>query len=485
MFAAIDLGSNSFRMHIGNHDGETLRVVRSGRDQIRLAAGLDAKGNLSEAAMQRALASLARFRLVLAEYKLEAVRVVATNTMRVAKNAAQFLPLAEQALGYPIEIISGEEEGRLIYMGVSNALGDPLERRLVIDIGGGSTELILGSGTEIEEVESFSVGTVRHGQNFFIDGAIDAPSFEAAILSAHSYFEDAALPFHPQYWQVAYGSSGTIRAIADIIARNNLGDGSLSQASLHALKQRFIGFGAVSRINLAGVKPDRAATIVGGLAILIGLAEVLAVARVHPVEAGLRMGVMWDLYLRATKRDRRELSARSFLRKFHADEARADRVAQDALILLSALKPAGEAHQRLLYWSALLHETGMVISHTGYHKHAAYMIENGDLPGFTARELRTMSKFVLSQKGNLRKLGEALADPDFAKAVLALRLAVVFMHARAEVDIRQMRLRMKNKIELDLSKEWLTRYPTVSYWLGKEKEWWAEVGMPFIIKENG
>src|SRR6185369_3974382 len=182
MFAAVDLGSNSFRLSIGQHDGETIRILKSQREPIRLAAGLDANGNLTQDAMQRALMCLKNFRIVLAAYELDAVRVVATAVMRQARNASSFLPLAEQAIGYPIEIISGEEEGRLIYMGVANALAQPNERRLVVDIGGGSTELILGRGLDIERAESFSVGSVKSSLSFFINGRVDAPSFEAAIL---------------------------------------------------------------------------------------------------------------------------------------------------------------------------------------------------------------------------------------------------------------------------------------------------------------
>src|SRR5471032_2464782 len=184
--------------------------------------------------MQTALTCLRNFRVTLSAYQLDAVRVVATSAMRVARNSAAFLPAAEQAVGYPIEIISGEEEGRLIYMGVANALALPGERRLVIDIGGGSTELILGRGQEIERVESFSVGTVKQSLSFFVGGRIDAPSFEAAILSARSHFEDAAPPYHPQFWKRCYGSSGTARTIADIIVKNNLGR-EVNAASLEAL----------------------------------------------------------------------------------------------------------------------------------------------------------------------------------------------------------------------------------------------------------
>jgi exopolyphosphatase/guanosine-5'-triphosphate,3'-diphosphate pyrophosphatase len=484
MYAAVDLGSNSFRLHVGKHDGEAIRVLKSVREPIRLAAGLDDKGNLTPAAMQTALACLKNFRAVLGAYKLDAVRVVATSAMRVARNSAAFLPEAELAIGYPIEIISGEEEGRLIYMGVANAVALPGERRLVIDIGGGSTELILGRGQEIERVESFSVGTVKQSLSFFVGGRVDGPSFEAAILSARSHFEDAAPPYHPQFWKQCYGSSGTARTIADIIIKNGIGR-EVNAATLEALKQRFIEFGHVGKIDMPGLRPDRASTIIGGLAILIGLVRELGIPLVQPIEAGLRMGVMWDLHLRSTKRDRREQSVQACLETFHVDQRRANRVADDALALYAQTKPASDQYSRHLYWSALLHEVGMVVSHTGYHKHAAYMIENADLPGFTAREQKTMSRLVMAHTGNLRKVGEVLSEPDFVKAVVALRLAVLFMHSRLDVDFSQLKLRMKNRIELEIRRDWVADHPTLSYWLEKEQEQWDEVGVDFSIRTSG
>lgn len=484
MFAAVDLGSNSFRLHVGKHDGETIRVLKSMREPIRLAAGLDANGDLTDSAKQGALACLANFKTVLGAYELDAVRVVATSTLRVARNGADFLPELEQAIGYPIEIISGEEEGRLIYMGVANALAAPSERRLVVDIGGGSTELALGRGLDIERVESFSVGTVKQSLSFFIGGRIDSASYEAAILSARSHFEDAAPPYHPQYWKHAYGSSGTIRTIADIVAKNDLGDGKLSAASLHALKDRFIKLGHVSRIDIPGLRPDRAGTIIGGLAILIALFHELDIPQMLPVEAGLRMGVMWDLYLRSMQRDRRDESVHALAARFHVDQSRAQRVAEQAGALYAQLKPANGNLTRLLHWSALLHEMGMVLSQTGYHKHAAYMIENADLPGFTTREQRTMGKLILAQKGNLRKVSEALTDLDFAKAVLALRMAVLLMHARVESSEGGMKLRMKGRIDLEIARDFLAHHPTLSYWLEKEQEQWDDVGVDFSMRTS-
>ena len=484
MYAAVDLGSNSFRLHVGKHDGDAIRVLKSVREPIRLAAGLDDKGNLTPAAMQTALACLRNFRAVLAAYKLDAVRVVATSAMRVARNSAAFLPEAELAIGYPIEIISGEEEGRLIYMGVANAVALPGERRLVIDIGGGSTELILGRGQEIERVESFSVGTVKQSLSFFVGGRVDGPSFEAAILSARSHFEDAAPPYHPQYWKQCYGSSGTARTIADIIIKNGIGR-EVNATTLEALKHRFIEFGHVGKIDMPGLRPDRASTIIGGLAILIGLVRELGIPLVQPIEAGLRMGVMWDLHLRSTKRDRREQSVQACVETFHCDQRRANRVADDALALYALAKPVSDQYTRHLYWSALLHEVGMVVSHTGYHKHAAYMIENADLPGFTAREQKTMSRMVLAHKGNLRKIAEVLSDPDFTKAVVALRLAVLFMHSRLDIDFSLLKLRVKNRVELEIQRSWVADHPTLSYWLEKEQEQWDEVGVDFSIRTSG
>ena len=484
MYAAVDLGSNSFRLHIGKHDGEAIRVVKSMREPIRLGAGIDARGSLTEAAMQQALACLQTFRAVLSGYRLDAVRVVGTAALRLARNAAIFMPLAEAALGYPIEIISGEEEGRLIYMGVANALATPGERRLVLDIGGGSTELVLGRGLDIERVESFSVGTVKQSLLFFVDGRIDRTSFEAAILSARSHFEDAAPPYHPQYWRTAYGSSGTIRALAEVISRNKLGDGLLSPQSLDALKHCFIDFGQVAYIDMPGLRADRAGTIIGGLAILIALVAELGIDVLVPVDAGLRMGVMWDLYARSMQCDRRDESVRLLAEKFRAETTRGERVAHESAALYSQLKPAADTYVKLLNWSAQLHEVGMVVSQTGYHKHAAYMVENADLPGFTAREQKAMARLIVAQKGNLRKIGEALADPDFAKAVLALRLAILLMHARIEADFSELKLRMKSRIELDIKRDWVAHHPTVSYWIEKEQEWWEEVGVDFCVRTS-
>lgn len=482
MFAAVDLGSNSFRMHIGRHEGGAIRVIKSARDPIRLAASLDENGFLSDAAIQRAVNCLAGFKEILDEYPVDSLRVVATNTIRIAKNAYEFLPAAEKAIGCPIEIISGEEEGRLIYLGVSNSIAIPGERRLVIDIGGGSTEVILGRGHEVVRVESFSIGTVRQHSQFFPEGKISESGFEQAILSARAIFEDAAPPYQPEFWRMAYGSSGTIRAISDAISKNGFGDGGLTLKNMILLKQYCVQTGQIDQLELLGVKPERVAMVVSGLAILIGLFEELQIAQLQPIEAGLRMGVMWDLYLRMTKRDRREQAVEKIGLLFHADRHRAKHVADMASALLSLLKPNSEIIPKQLAWSALMHEIGMVISHTDYHKHGAYMVEHADMAGFTTREQRLMSRLILSQKGNLRKVGDNLGDIDFAKAVLALRLSVMFMHSRADFDFTDIALKMKSKIEMEIKQNWVALHPTIAFGLQKEIDAWRDVGVDFIVR---
>nr|AGU10008.1 Ppx/GppA phosphatase family [uncultured organism] len=497
MYAAVDLGSNSFRLHIGEPIAGQIHIVRTARDPIRLAAGLGPDNVLSEEAAETALRCLRDFAAILRQQRLDAVRVVATNTMRVARNAEQLLPRFEAAIGYPIEVISGEEEGRLIYMGVARALGRNTGRRLVIDIGGGSTELIVGDGAAggaqdgaqdgaaesdaIRLVESFSIGTHPQSAAYFPGGQISAEAFESAVNAARARFEDMAGQYRALGWEAAFGSSGTIRAISEVIARNGIGDGSMSTASLLALRERLVQLGHVDAFDLPGVKRERVIVMVGGLSILIGVMQELGVQSMTAINAGLRLGVLSDLELRANRLDRRDGAIQDCLRRFGVDTQRAARTASIARKLIDKLAPQDEAVKHQLLRACLLHEVGQAVSPTGAHKHAAYIVEHADLPGFTARELRLMSTIVLGQKGNLRKVREALGAPDLAKAVLAMRLAAVFMHARVDGDVDGLKLRMKGRIEIETPRAWLAQHPTVAAWFDKEAAAWSEVGVAFQV----
>lgn len=483
MFAAVDLGSNSFRLHIGEPAGGEMRIVRSARDPVRLAAGLAPDGSLAPQALDAAVRSLEGFAAILHGYRLDAVRVVGTSTLRVAANAAEVLARLEDAIGHPVEVISGEEEGRLIYMGVARALGRPNEARLVIDIGGGSTEVVAGLGDAVLRVESFSIGTQPQAARWFGGGRIDRAAFEAAVTAARAVFEDAAPVYRPHAAGAVYGSSGTMRAIAEAIAKNGIGDGTLSLAGLRALAERLIGFGHVDAVALPGLKRERVVAVVGGASVLLGAMAELGVERVEAINAGLRLGVLSDLELRARHQDRRALAIGDCMRRFGVDKGRARRAAAIARHFHRQLGPADAGSADHLGWSCLLHEVGLAVSHTGAHKHGAYIVEHADLPGFTTRDQRRMAALVLGHKGNLRKVREALAEPAFARMALAMRLAVACMHARVDGEFDALRLAMDGRIEVEADAAWLARHPTLRAWFERERTAWEEVGRKFVLRE--
>jgi exopolyphosphatase/guanosine-5'-triphosphate,3'-diphosphate pyrophosphatase len=485
MFAAVDLGSNSFRLHIGYQAGNKMKVVKTARDQVRMAAGLDKDKILSGDAIADAVRALRGFKDILAEFRLSGMRVVATNTFRVARNVAQFMPLCEQAIGHPIEVISGEEEGRLIYMGVAHEVARPQEARLVIDIGGGSTEVIFGRGSEIVDVESFGIGTQYQSTTFFPGGHIDARAFDAAIMAARARFDDAAAQFRPGQWQAVYGSSGTMRAIAEVIAVNGIGDGTMSFSSLKALERVMVACGHVDHFLLPGIKRERVFVMLGGLSVLLAVMEELQVARMDAINAGLRLGALCDLELRAKRHDRRDDAVDGLLRRFRIDQERGVRTGALARQLHLQLGTEANPYQSYLDWACRLHEVGQAISHSGAHKHGAYLVEHADMAGFTTGDQAVMSKLVLGQKGNLRKVKDALEDNDFARALLALRLGAMMMHARLDEHIDGIRLRMKSRIEIGVSAALAKRHPTVLVWLEKEKDSWSEVGVTLSVAIGG
>lgn len=482
MFAAIDLGSNSFRAHIGNVEDGAIKVFRSTRESNRMAAGVDENGMLTPEAVARGLASIHRIRSFLDPYPLAEVRAVATNTFRIAKNAQDFLVEAEKLLGYPIDVISGEEEGRLIYLGVANVLKVADEKRLVIDIGGGSTELIVGHGNDIKRVESFLVGTVHQSLGFFPEGRIDAASFDAALLFARSRFEDAADYYRQAGWTTVYGSSGTVRAMGEMLAVNEIGDGLFTLGNLKKLQTKMIEAGRLDGLRLEGIKSERVTSILGGLTILLVLMEQFGIDRIFPIEAGLRVGVIWDAYLKSNQTDRRDQTVRQMVDRFHIDGRRAQRVAEYALSVYALMRPETDQFRKLLYWSALLHEVGIFISPTGYHRHGSYLLEHADMAGFTTREQYQMSRLVLGQMGNLKKLEGFMVLRDLMKAVLALRLAVMFQHAKVDFRRDKLKVSVDGQIEIVLPQAWLDQYGTLLFWLERESEFWKEAGIPLQLK---
>ena len=434
--AAIDIGSNSFRLEIGHMRRGRYRRVDYVKQVVRLGGGLDADGRLVESAAQRGIDCLAEFATHLVDIAAAHVRAVATQTLREAANRDEFLARGQTVLGHPIEVISGREEARLIYAGVSH-LQPSAQPRLVIDIGGRSTEMVLGTQHQPTSAESFPVGSVGLSMRYFGDGRISAEAFRAAQVDAGAQFEEALSEFAPSRWHEALGCSGTVGAVSDILQACGLTDGQITPAALAWLIERCIAAGDVRAIDLPALRDDRRAVIPGGLAILYTLAVHFGIDSLTPAKGALRQGVIIDLHSRLTAarrpspKDMRDNTVNDLQRRFGVDVAQSRRVRELALALHAAVTREADAEaRRELGWVCALHEIGMALSHHDYHRHSAYMLRHIDAAGFSQSQQRRIADLVLAQRGGLRKVEGLLQDPASAWLILCLRLAVIRCHAR-------------------------------------------------------
>jgi len=475
--AVVDLGSNSFRLEVGRVEGDHVFRLDTQRETLRIGAGLDARGFLTAAAQRAALDALARFGERLRGFDRRTVRAVATNVFRIAANGPQFLPKAEAALGFPIDVIGGHEEARLIYLGVAHVLPSSPASRLVIDIGGGSTEFIIGRGMEPLRLESLGLGCVTSTQRFFADGALTAQAFVAAETHARAEIEAIGPSFDRKHWQEAYASSGTALALADILESNGLSAGGITPEGLTRLRQRMIAAGHVDRFRSEGLKPTRVPVLAGGLAVMAAALAELRVPRINPVGGALRLGVLYDLLGRTIDRDMRVATVERLLDRYRVDREHATRVAALAKQLLARSEPRIDpAALAFVEWSALLHEVGHTISHIGFHKHGAYILENADMPGFASGDQERLAVLVLGCRGSLAKVAGVLVDPVVRAQVLALRLAVLFHHARRAIRPPRIGFGAGAPIRVSVPSAWLRAHPLTAHLLDKERREWAAAG---------
>jgi exopolyphosphatase/guanosine-5'-triphosphate,3'-diphosphate pyrophosphatase len=477
--AVVDMGSNSFRLEIGRVEGDQIYRLDTWRETLRVGAGVDARGRLVPEARRAALVCLARFGERIRGLHPSAVRAVATNTFRLATNAAAFLPQAERALGFPIDVITGHEEARLIYNGVAHVLPATNEPRLVVDIGGGSTEFIVGRGHTPQKLDSLKIGCVGLTTRFFAHGKLTATAFAAADTAARSEIEVIAKEFGREHWTAAYASSGTALALAEILEQNGLSAAGITPDGLARLRKRMIGCGHVDRLALAALKPERAPVLAAGLAIMAAAVAELGIVRINPVGGALRLGVLYDLFGRTVHRDERAATVLHFLARYRIDREHAERVAAMAVTLYrKAVRAFDAAAAQRLEWAALLHETGFSVSHTGFHKHGAYILQNADMPGFSSREQSDLALLVLGCRGGLSKVAPALSNPDLRARLAALRLAVLFHHARRPIDAPRVVLKMSPGSVLRVPARWLKAHPLTMHLLAKERAEWAAQGHP-------
>ncbi len=485
--AAVDIGSNSFRLEIGQLVTGKYRRIDYLKDTVRLGAGLDADGLLADAAAERGLACLARFAERLRGCPPHQVRAVATQTLREARNRDAFLDRAQRALGLPIEVISGREEARLIFAGVAR-LQSSRRPRLVVDIGGRSTEMILGQGTTPLRVESFGVGSVSLSMKYFGDGRFTEARFRAAQVAAGAELEEALDDFAPRHWREALGSSGTAGAVSQVLVASGITDGRITPDSLRWLMAQCLRAGHIDKLDLPGLKDDRRPVIAGGLAILYTLAVHFGIDKLMPTRGALRQGVIFDLHERlqpAAERgrtqDMRDGSVQALQQRFGVDLHQAERVTRLAAALYEQTGPgdgdAGREARRELRWAAQLHEVGMMISHHDHHRHSAYVLANADAAGFSQSQQRRLADLVLAQRGGLRKIEANLAQPEFAWQALCLRLAVVHCHARGAVDASKVTLhRRDGEATLEVPPAWAETHPRTLHLLQEEAAAWERSG---------
>jgi exopolyphosphatase / guanosine-5'-triphosphate,3'-diphosphate pyrophosphatase len=483
LLAAVDLGSNSFRLQIARVEGDQLYMQDGMRESVRLAAGLTADNYLDAAAQQRALTALARFAERLRGMPIEAVRAVGTNSLRVAINAAEFIPQAEKTLGFPIEVIAGREEARLIYQGVAHGLPPSSNSRLVIDIGGGSTEFILGRGFTPSSLESLYMGCVSFSARFFASGKITKAALNAAELAARSELQPISAAYRGQ-WQEAWGSSGTAKMLCEILEQNRYSDSGITRAGLEKLRGHILKVGDVQKLNLLGLKADRLAAFAGGFAIMYAAFCELEIKQMQPALGALREGVLHDLWGRAHNADMRDITVKNFMRRYQVDAKQAQRV--EPLARLFAEQFLGDDEQasslQLLSWIARLHEIGIRIAHNGYHKHSAYILAHADMPGFSKKEQTRMSVIVLAQRGRLDKLKDELRSEQDCLLAMSLRLATLFYRNRSAITPPNIRAHFtKTRFNISLDASWLSANPLVQTALHEEAKQWTSLGLSLQI----
>ncbi|MBM7065374.1 exopolyphosphatase [Neisseria elongata] len=491
MLASVDLGSNSFRLQICQNNNGQLQVVDSIKEMVRFAAGLDDKKYLDEASRQRALSCLSKFGERLRGFSAEQVRAVATNTFRVAKNIAEFIPQAEAALGFPIEIIAGREEARLIYTGVVHTLPPNGDKMLVVDIGGGSTEFVIGSDIQPMRTESLPLGCVTYSMRFF-QNKIDEKVFQTAITAARTEIQRIAKAYKDTGWDFAVGTSGSAKSIRDVLAAETGNtEETISYPGMKKLMQRICEAGSVKKAKFAGLKADRLEVFAGGLAVMLAVFEELGVQTMTVTDAALRDGVFYDFIGRSLNEDMREQTVTQFQQRYHVSLSQADRVAHTASILLESLAQNASVQElnhwrQYLRWAAKLHEIGIDIAYTAYHKHTAYILDQADMPGFSRREQQILSVLALGQRGDVRKVVEqAGGNTMMWFALFALRLSVLFNRARLPLTLpqfTQLRSPAPSSFILRISGKWLEENPLTAGALAEEHEQWAKINIRFDIQ---
>ena len=495
VLAAVDLGSNSFHLVVARYTHGQLVIIDRLREMVRLAAGVAENGRIDKEAAARALACLQRFGQRLRDMRADSVRVVGTNALRLAHRKQAFLERAREALGHPIEIISGMEEARLIYAGVAHTMPSEPGRRLVVDIGGGSTELIIGEGLTPLELESLQMGCVSLSERFFRDGKLSAKRMAAARVAARLELEPVQAAFRRRGWERTAGSSGTVRAIGEAIRELDPQAVAISPAGLERITGYLIQAGHVRELKLTALTEDRRPVFPGGLAILAEIVDGLGIKEMRIADGAMREGLLYDMVGRYTDEDARDRTVRGMQHRYHVDFAQAERVETTALEFLAQTRDAWKLQgdppaDLLLKWAVRLHEIGLDVSHSGYHRHGAYLLENADMPGFSREEQRLLARMVGGHRRKLVLEGlEELVPPWDRNAIhliVILRLAVLLHRGRSPVALPPIAVAAASKsLEVLFPARWLRDHPLTSADLQQEVAYLRAAGLRLRVFSRG
>ncbi len=465
---------------------DELTIVDRLRERVALAAGLDAQKHLAEDVQERALACVRRFGERLRGMSATQVRAVGTSTLRVARNSREFLERAEEALGHRIEIVSGLEEARLIYLGVAHDLSDDVGRRLVVDIGGGSTECILGERFEPLRTDSLHMGSVNWTQRYFKDGSIQRDAMREARIAARLEVQSLERAYRRLGWDECVGASGTILAIDEILRANGWSEGGITAKGLRKLRKQLVELGHAEKLGeIIALQPERAHVIAGGVAILTALFDGLEIERMGTSQGALREGALYDLLGRIRHEDVRDGTIRRFMERYAVDLEQAGRVRRTALQLFEQAREGFEIDrgfgERFLSWAAKLHEIGLSISHNGYHHHGAYIVGNADMPGFSREDQLALSALIDGQRRRFPPQRAADIAPASQRTVLRLclllRLAVLLARGRAEASLPRVAIEPhKDGYALRFPDAWLAERPLVLADLAQERQRLAPAG---------
>ncbi|WP_252271933.1 exopolyphosphatase [Pseudomonas subflava] len=490
LIAAIDLGSNSFHIVLAKADHGEIRILERLGEKVQLAAGLDDERQLSEEAMQRGLDCLRRFGQLIQGLPHGAVRIVGTNALREARNRAEFIRRADELLGHQVEVISGREEARLIYLGVSHTIADTPGKRLVVDIGGGSTEFIVGQRFEPLLRESLQMGCVSFTRRYFKDGKITPARYAQAYTAARLELMGIEQGLQRLGWQESVGASGTLRAVGLAIKAGGQGNGEITPEGLAWLKRKVFKLGEVDKLDIDGIKPDRRQIFPAGLAIAEAIFDALDLQRMDHSEGALREGVLYDLLGRHHHEDVRERTLGALMERYHVDLQQAARVETKALQALEKVASAWQLdedrHRDLLQWASRVHEIGLDIAHYQYHKHGAYLIEHSDLAGFSRRDQLMLALLVRGHRRNIPKERFAEFGEDgvqLLRLCVLLRFAILFHHIRGTQEMPRVQLEAgPQSLDLTFPEGWLTANPLTQADFEQEAEWLTRIGFVMTVR---